>query len=83
MQVCQCACISLVVFDEPTNQLDLKNRARVKTAVEGLAEQAVVISHDLELVADFERVLVFDQGVLAFDGAGQAAITRYREIAGC
>lgn len=73
----------LVIFDEPTNQLDLKNRARVKTAIDGLAEQAVVISHDLDLVADFERVLVFDQGALAFDGTGQAAITRYREITGC
>lgn len=73
----------VVIFDEPTNQLDLKNRARVKAAIDGLAEQAIVISHDLELVADFSRVLVFHEGALAFDGAGQAAIDRYREIAGC
>lgn len=73
----------VVIFDEPTNQLDLKNRARVKAAIEGLDEQAIVISHDLELVADFGRVLVFHEGALAFDGAGQAAIARYREIAGC
>jgi biotin transport system ATP-binding protein len=73
----------VVIFDEPTNQLDLKNRARVKAAIEGLGEQAIVISHDLELVADFSRVLVFHEGALAFDGAGQDAIARYREIAGC
>ncbi|MDQ0422954.1 biotin transport system ATP-binding protein [Peteryoungia aggregata LMG 23059] len=73
----------VVIFDEPTNQLDLKNRARVKAAIDGLAEQAVVISHDLDLVSDFGRVLVFHDGVLAFDGAGQDAIARYREIAGC
>lgn len=73
----------VVIFDEPTNQLDLRNRARVKSAIEGLGEQAVVISHDLDLVADFSRVLVFHEGALAFDGGGQDAITRYREIAGC
>ena len=73
----------MVIFDEPTNQLDLKNRAKVKAAIEGLAEQAMVISHDLDLVEDFSRVLVFDEGALVFDGAGEDAIARYREIAGC
>lgn len=73
----------VVIFDEPTNQLDLKNRARVKTAIDGLAEQSIVISHDLDLVADFSRVLVFDEGRLAFDGHGTGAVARYREISGC
>ncbi|QLF69629.1 ABC transporter ATP-binding protein [Peteryoungia desertarenae] len=73
----------VVIFDEPTNQLDLKNRARVKGAIDGLGEQAVVISHDLDLVADYGRVLVFHEGELAFDGPAEAAISRYREIAGC
>lgn len=74
---------ALILFDEPTNQLDLKNRALVKAAIEGLSEQAIVISHDLDLVADYDRVLVFHAGALAFDGAGMEAIQRYREIAGC
>ena len=73
----------VVIFDEPTNQLDLRNRARVKAAIEVLSEQAVVISHDLDLVADFSRVLVFHEGALVFDGHATEAITRYREIAGC
>lgn len=73
----------MVIFDEPTNQLDLKNRAKVKAAIEGLVEQAMVISHDLDLVEDFPRVLVFHEGTLVFDGAGEDAIARYREIAGC
>ena len=71
----------LVIFDEPTNQLDLKNRAMVKAAIEGLAQQAIVISHDLELVAGFERVLVFHQGRIAFDGDASEAIALYRKIA--
>lgn len=71
----------LVIFDEPTNQLDLKNRAMVKAAIDGLDQQAIVISHDLDLVAGFERVLVFHEGRIAFDGSAPEAITRYREIA--
>lgn len=73
----------LILFDEPTNQLDLKNRALVRAAIEGLAEQAIVVSHDLDLVADFPRVLVFHEGALACDAPGQDAITRYLEIAQC
>lgn len=73
----------LILFDEPTNQLDLKNRAMVKAAIDSLEEQAIVVSHDLDLVSDFGRVLVFHEGALAFDGAGAAAIARYREIAAC
>ena len=71
----------LIIFDEPTNQLDLKNRAVVERTIATLSEQAIVISHDLELIANFPRVLVFHQGQLAFDGAAAAAIARYREIA--
>ncbi len=73
----------LILFDEPTNQLDLKNRALVKAAIDALQEQAIVISHDLDLVRDFGRVLVFHEGALAFDGPGDTAIARYREVAGC
>ncbi len=72
----------LILFDEPTNQLDLKNRAMVKAAIEGLAQQAIVITHDLDLISDYPRVLVFHEGALAFDGQGEGAVQRYIEIAG-
>ena len=35
---------ALVVFDEPTTQLDLRNRNRVRDAIAGLAHDAVVVS---------------------------------------
>lgn len=73
----------LILFDEPTNQLDLRNRRIVKETIASLPEQALVVSHDLDLIAGFERVLVFHEGSLAFDGWGHEAIARYREIAGC
>ncbi|WP_037074614.1 ABC transporter ATP-binding protein [Rhizobium sp. PDO1-076] len=72
----------VILFDEPTNQLDLKNRAMVKAAIEGLAQHAIVITHDLDLIRDYPRVLVFHEGALAFDGAGTEAVTHYVEIVG-
>ncbi|UWU14931.1 energy-coupling factor ABC transporter ATP-binding protein [Rhizobium sullae] len=70
----------ILILDEPTNQLDLKNRALVQKIIKGLPENAIVISHDLELVADFGRVLLFHEGRLATDAPAAEAIARYREI---
>ncbi|MDX3925563.1 MAG: ABC transporter ATP-binding protein [Shinella sp.] len=73
----------LLILDEPTNQLDLKNRTLIARTIAGLPEQAIVITHDLDLVQGFERVLVFHEGRLAADGAAADAIAAYREIAAC
>jgi biotin transport system ATP-binding protein len=73
----------LLIFDEPANQLDLKNRKLVKETIAELDQQAVVISHDLPFIADFDRVLLFHEGRLEADGAPADVIVRYREIAEC
>jgi biotin transport system ATP-binding protein len=59
---------SLVVFDEPTTLLDLRNRNRIREAIAGLPESAIVVTHDLELAADCERALVIDGGRVVRDG---------------
>ncbi len=69
-----------VVFDEPTTLLDLRNKRRVARAIAGLPQTAVVVSHDLEFLADFERVLVFDAGRLVCDGPPATAIPFYRDL---
>jgi len=73
----------LLILDEPTNQLDLKNRALIERTIAGLAEQVLVITHDLALLEGFDRVLVFDGGRLAADAPPDEAIRAYREIAAC
>ncbi|OZI74087.1 energy-coupling factor ABC transporter ATP-binding protein [Bordetella genomosp. 12] len=70
---------SLVVFDEPTTQLDLRNRNRVRQAIADLAPAAYVVSHDLELLADFDRVLVINAGGIAADDQPGPALRWYRE----
>ncbi|MBB3659510.1 biotin transport system ATP-binding protein [Rhizobium sp. BK650] len=72
---------NILILDEPTNQLDLRNRALVQKTIEGLEENVVVITHDLELIAGFGRVLLFHEGRLATDAPAEEAIARYRELA--
>ncbi|MCB8837667.1 energy-coupling factor ABC transporter ATP-binding protein [Aurantimonas sp. VKM B-3413] len=71
-----------LVLDEPTTLLDLRNTRRVMSAVGSLDQQVVLVTHDLSLLQDFDRVLVFEEGRLAFDGPPDAAISAYLRIIG-
>lgn len=70
---------ALIVFDEPTTQLDLRNRNRVRDAIAGLPHDDIVVSHDLELLEDFDRVVVVRDGNIAADDQPAAALRWYRE----
>jgi biotin transport system ATP-binding protein len=71
----------ILIMDEPTNQLDLKNRALVEKTMLGLEQDLIVITHDLALLESFDRVLVFHDGKLHADGLPAASIAAYRELA--
>jgi biotin transport system ATP-binding protein len=45
-----------------------------------LDQQVVVVTHQLELVADFDRVLVVDGGRIVADDAPGAALAAYRAL---
>ncbi|GAB2888329.1 energy-coupling factor ABC transporter ATP-binding protein [Nocardioides pacificus] len=72
----------LLVMDEPTTLLDLRNARRVSEVVAGLSQQVVLVTHHLELLADFDRVLVFDESRLVFDGLPGEAVAHYRALMG-
>ena len=69
-----------LVLDEPTTLLDLKNRKRVMDAIDGLEQTVICVTHDLEIAATAERVLVLAAGRVAFDGPAAEAIPAYREM---
>jgi len=69
----------IVVFDEPTTLLDLRNRNRVAAAIDALPHPALVVSHDLDLIAGFERVLMIEHGRVAADGLPSEVLPFYRE----
>lgn len=71
----------LLVLDEPTTLLDLRNTRRVMAAVEAAGRPVVMVTHDLSLLETFERVLVFDAGRLVCDAAPGEALATYRRIA--
>ena len=72
----------ILVFDEPTTQLDLRLRNRFEQHLAGLPQPALVVSHDLTLMRQMNRVLVIDQGRLAFDGAPTEALAWYQAHCG-
>ncbi|TNB47843.1 energy-coupling factor ABC transporter ATP-binding protein [Martelella lutilitoris] len=71
---------SLVILDEPTNQLDLKNRRRVAETIDALNEDVIAISHDLATLSTFERVLLFHEGRLVSDGPAASVIAEYEAM---
>jgi biotin transport system ATP-binding protein len=69
-----------IVFDEPTTLLDLLNARRIARVIDGLPQPVVVVSHDLELLEAFDRVLVMDAGRVVEDGPADASLAAYRKL---
>lgn len=69
-----------VIADEPTTLLDLRNRRRIIRELTSLDQQVIVVTHDLDMLGDFDRVLCIDSGRVAFDGAPGDAVAFYREL---
>lgn len=66
-----------LVLDEPTTLLDLRNKRRIAEAIASLPQPVVVVTHDLDLVAEFDRVVVIEGGRVAVDDAPSPALARY------
>jgi biotin transport system ATP-binding protein len=70
----------VLVMDEPTTLLDLRNAEVVSRVVAGLPQQVVLVTHHLDLLAGFDRVLVFDEGRLVCDDLPATAVAHYRKL---
>ncbi|MER0090080.1 energy-coupling factor ABC transporter ATP-binding protein [Corynebacterium sp. KPL2680] len=70
----------LIIADEPTTLLDLRNRGRIKREFAQLDQQLIVVTHDLEFLTDFDRVICIDDHKVAADGAPQEVIDFYRDL---
>ena len=71
---------SLIIADEPTTLLDLRNRDRIRREFAALEQQLIVVTHDLEFINDFDRVICIDDHKIAADGAPEEVITFYRKL---
>lgn len=70
----------VLVLDEPSTLLDLRNTRRLRDRLAALPQQLVISTHDLELAQDCTRTLVIDDGALVFDGASADAVAHYRQL---
>lgn len=74
---------ALLVADEPTTLLDLRNAKRIgELLLERIGLPLVLVTHDLELAARCDQAVLFDEGRVVAVGAPDAVIAQYRERAG-
>ncbi|ASN20369.1 energy-coupling factor ABC transporter ATP-binding protein [Arthrobacter sp. YN] len=71
---------TVLVLDEPSTLLDLRNRELLRRTVAGLDQQVIMSTHDLDLALDMDRVLVVESGRIVFDGGAAEGVTRYRAL---
>lgn len=74
---------TVLVCDEPTTLLDLRHSRQVTHLLETLPQQIVLVTHHLELVEHWERVIVIDEGRVIADGPGRDSVAAYRELMAC
>ncbi len=71
---------AIVVADEPTTLLDARNARRIAEHFATLEQQLVVVSHQLELLESFDRVIVMEAGRVVADDTPAAALAAYRAL---
>nr|WP_290178931.1 ABC transporter ATP-binding protein [Corynebacterium aquatimens] len=69
-----------IIADEPTTLLDLRNRRHIIRELTNLDQQVIVVTHDLDMLDGFDRVLCVDSGRIAFDGAPHDAVAFYTDL---
>lgn len=68
----------ILVADEPTTLLDLRNTGLIADRLFALRQQLILVTHDLDLALRCERALVIDDARVAFDGPPADAVAYYR-----
>jgi biotin transport system ATP-binding protein len=70
----------ILVLDEPSTLLDLRNRELLRRTLAHLDQQVILSTHDLDLALDADRVLVVDQGSVVFDGHPGEGVAWYKAL---
>ena len=70
----------ILIADEPTTLLDLRNRDRIHKEFARLDQQLIVVTHDLEFLRDFDRVICIDNHRIAADGTPSDVIDFYVDL---
>ncbi|MBB3772154.1 biotin transport system ATP-binding protein [Angulomicrobium tetraedrale] len=72
---------AVLVFDEPFSSLDLPTRRRLEALIATLPQQVLLIAHELDAFATYERVVWLHEGRVRGDGPPAEVIAAYRAFA--
>ena len=68
----------ILLLDEPTTLLDLRNRARLLKHLESLDQMLVLSTHDLDLAASCDEAVIIHDGRLLAQGDAVQLVQQYR-----
>ncbi|MHC9584381.1 energy-coupling factor ABC transporter ATP-binding protein [Corynebacterium diphtheriae] len=71
---------NVIIADEPTTLLDMRNRERIRKEFAQLQQQLIVVTHDLDFLADFDRVICINDGAIVADGTRSKVIHHYKAL---
>lgn len=69
-----------LVLDEPLTLLDLQNKRLVTRTILEVNRPVILVSHDLDLLERFDRVVVMEAGRVVGDGPPQKSIPLYLRL---
>ncbi len=69
---------SVLVADEPTTLLDLRNARRITELLVELPQQVLLVTHDLDALGGWPRVVCIEQGRVIADGESSEVLAFYR-----
>lgn len=67
----------ILLLDEPTTLLDLRNRARLLKHLESLDQMLVLSTHDLDLAASCDEAVIIHDGRLLAQGDAEQLVQQY------
>ncbi|MFT4258908.1 energy-coupling factor ABC transporter ATP-binding protein [Microbacterium sp.] len=73
---------AVIVADEPTTLLDLRNARRIGDLLLAQAAQVVLVTHDLELAARCDVAVLFDEGRIVATDTAADVVAHYRRMHG-
>jgi biotin transport system ATP-binding protein len=68
----------VLVADEPTTLLDLRNSRAIADLLLGLPQQLLLVTHDLDLALRCDRALLVEDGQVVADGDPAEVVATYR-----
>lgn len=67
----------VVLLDEPYAGLDIPSSMQLHRALDALDQQVILVSHDLEVLEGYDRVLWIEAGEVVEDGAPKPVLKKY------